>query len=264
MEEYSWIGPEKLNAIDWSSDEVGQDGYVYILSVSLRYPHSIHSETSDLPLCPSKRFVKSSELSQRQKDSLKRLGLTNNSYLSTAKLILDCHDNPCYTIYYENLRIFLHLGMQLVTVHKRFHFRETECFKTFIERNLELRKLASSRSESAFVKWVSNSVFGRSLMQKKDLFEVKFAGCRETILKSVRSSRLRDVMILNSDLSMLFFHPKKVLHDDPIQCEFVCLERANMNYYFGWYQQLLPAFRYRAKICCKDTGMVSLCTFFKL
>ena len=254
VDEYEWVSPSELEKIDWKSDEVGQDGYGYILSVKLHYPHEIHLLTRDLPLCPMKRIVSYNELSPQQQANVDRLGSIGKSYLSTPKMILDNLDKDHYNVYFDTLRTYLKLGMQLVKIYKGFRFREAEIFRPFIERNLLLRSLALSPTESFIIKVTSNSVYGRTLFNKWRLMEVIFAGSRECLLKATKSSRFKDIIILNESLSMLFFAPKKIRHDTIISSGFVCLDRSKKIYYETYFTKVLPAFNFRARLAYKDTG----------
>ena len=107
VDEFAWVSQSELEKIDWKIDETGKDGYGYILTVKLRYPHELHNFTRDMPFCPLKRLVSYHELSPKQKASVDRLGSIGKSYLRTPKMILDTADKDHYTVFYETLRTSL-------------------------------------------------------------------------------------------------------------------------------------------------------------
>ena len=80
----------------------------YVLEVDLEYPKQLQELHNDYPLAPDKIEIKREMLSNYQ---LKIADLYNITIGNVKKLVLNFFDKDKYVIYYENVQLYLRLGL---------------------------------------------------------------------------------------------------------------------------------------------------------
>ena len=92
------------------------DDYGYILEVDLKYPEHLHDSHSDYPLDAGKLKITKGMLSAYSSS-------LTNIHVTSEKLSPNLYDKTNYVAHYENLRLYLKHGLQLV--HRILKFRES-------------------------------------------------------------------------------------------------------------------------------------------
>ena len=89
------------------------------------------------------------------------------------KLIPNLRDETKYVIHYENLKLYLSLGLKLKKIHRGISFHEGAWLKLYIDLNTQLRTKASNDFEKYFFKLVNNSVFGKTMENIRNRIDVR-------------------------------------------------------------------------------------------
>ena len=95
------------------------------------------------------------------------------------KLITDLNDKHKYTVYYQNLQLYLQLGIILKTIHKVLSFRQKYILRDYINKNRLFRQKAKARKDNFcanIYKIKSNGVFEK---QKENVLN----GCVVRLVK---------------------------------------------------------------------------------
>ena len=79
------------------------------------------------------------------------------------KLIPTLKNKEIYVLYYQNLQLYLDLGLKLKGVHRVLEFDQSLWLKQCIDFYTEKRKNAKNSFEKEFFKLMSNSVFGKTI-----------------------------------------------------------------------------------------------------
>ncbi len=141
---YGWAMRHKLPVKDFrwmSEDELENwESKPCILEVDLEYPKELHDFHSEYPLAPE----------QLQIDKVK-------------KLVPNLYDKKKYVLHYENLKLYLRLGLRLTKIHRGITFAEEDFMKKYIDLNTELRTKGTTDFEKDFFKLMNNSVFGKMM-----------------------------------------------------------------------------------------------------
>ena len=89
---------------------------------------------NDYPLAPDKIEIKREMLLDYQ---LKIVDLYNIPIGNVKKLVPDIFDKEKYVIYYDNLQIYLRLGIQLQKLHPHrvLEFNQSQWLKPYVEFN---------------------------------------------------------------------------------------------------------------------------------
>ena len=125
-----------------TTDDIG-----FILEVDLKYPVHFHESHNDYPLAAEKVMITQDMLSPYTQSLI-------NKYSSTEKLAPNVNDKIKYVLHYENLRLYLKLGMELVKIHRILQFSQSTWIKPYIDFNTTKRKEAMSSFSAKLVQTV--------------------------------------------------------------------------------------------------------------
>ena len=103
---FKWINPKGLNSDKYRSNSSKE----YVLEVDLAYPKKLHELRNDYPLAPDKIEIKREMLSNYQ---LKIVDFYNISFGTIKKLVPNFFDKEKYLLHYQNLQLYLRLGLEL-------------------------------------------------------------------------------------------------------------------------------------------------------
>ena len=117
---YGWAMRHKLPVKDFcwmSEDELENwESKPCILEVDLEYPKELHDFHSEYPLAPEKLQIG-----------------------KVKKLVPNLCDKKKYVLHFENLKLYLRLGLRLTKIHRGNTFAEEDFMKKYIDLNTELR-----------------------------------------------------------------------------------------------------------------------------
>ena len=103
---FRWIDAKEFDLNKYSSNS--SKGCV--LEVDLEYPKELHKLHNDYPLVPHKIVTKREMLSEYQ---LKIADFCNIPIGNAKKLVPNFFDKEKYVIHYENLQLYLRLGLKI-------------------------------------------------------------------------------------------------------------------------------------------------------
>ena len=129
--EFKWIDPKfVLNKYTSNSSKR------CVLKVDLKYPKELPELHNDCQLAPYKIEIKREMLSEYQ---LKIADLYNIPTDNVKKLVPTFFDKEKYVIHYENLKLYLRLGLNLKKIHRILEFNQSQWLKQYVEFNAQKR-----------------------------------------------------------------------------------------------------------------------------
>ena len=123
-----------------------------------------------------------------------------NKYSSTEKLARNLNDKIKYVLHYENLRLYLELGTELVKIHRILQFSQSAWNKPYIDFNATKQKEAMSLLQNLF-KLCINSVFGKTMECLRNRINLKLVTNPIRGKKLIARPTFQRFDIINKDLT---------------------------------------------------------------
>lgn len=214
----------------------------YILEVDLEYPYHLHDMHCDLPFAVEKLIPPGGK---------------------SEKLVANLYNKTKYIIHYVHLKECLKQGLKLTKVHRVITFKQESFLKKYIDLNTRLRQNSKSDFEKDFFKLLNNSIFGKTIENKRKQVNVKLVshwednnnvtkkrlGARKLIAKP----NLKSVSVFSENLLAIQLNLEKIALDRPIYVGFTVLEYAKQHLYQFHYNFIKQKYGNNAKLCYTDT-----------
>ena len=165
----------------------------YILEVDVKYPKKLHELHSDLPFLPKRIKIDKSK-----------------------KLVCDLHNKKNYVVHIKSLKQALNNGLKLKRVHRIIEFSQKALFKSYIDKNTELRKLAKDDFEKDLFKLMNNAVFGKTMENIRKHRDIKLVTIDKKRNKLGSEPNYHTINYISEDLSISEMNKTRVKMNKPI------------------------------------------------
>lgn len=251
---FAWV-PQ--NEVDGVIDEIlntNQERKTgYILEVDLDYPESLHDEHNDYPLAPEKIIVDNDQLSNFQKEIVSMLEENGVKRYKTKKLVPNLMNKKKYVLHERNLKFYIEKGLILKKVHRIIKFEQEPWLRSYIQMCTENRKRATSSFEKDFWKLMVNSLYGKSIEDKRKHSKVKVATNGRQALQQIRKPMFEQFYILDNDIAIIKLKKFEVILDKPIYLGFTVLELSKLHMYKLHYDHFKPKYESKLSLTYTDT-----------
>ena len=202
----------------------------YIFEVDLAYPKKLWETHNDYPLAPEPTIVDKVE-----------------------KLISHFRPKKNYVVHYENLKLYLQMGLKLKAVHRAISFKQSPWMKPYIEKNTELRKDADNDFEKDFFKLMNNSVFGKTIENIRKRQNVSIVDKRKTALNLAKKPNFERVTIFDKNLIAVHMQKTKICFDKPVYVGQAILDLSKKLMFEFHYDYIKPMYGNKAELLFTDT-----------
>ena len=168
-----------------------------ILELDLEYPKELHDLHNDYPLGPEKVKVTKNMLSDYCKKIAKKYNISNGQ---VHRLIPTLNDKKECVLHYQNLQLYLNLGLKITKIHRVLEFNQSPWLKQYIDFNTEKRKNAKNSFEKDFFKLMNNSVFGKTMENQRKRVNVKLVTDEKKLLEVAARPTFVNSKIINENL----------------------------------------------------------------
>ena len=137
----------------------------------------------DYPLAPDKIKIKKEVLSEYQ---LKIADHYNIAIGDVKRLVPNFFDKEKYLIHYENLKLYLRLGLKLKKLHPVLEFNQSQWLKAYVEFSTLKRIEAEKNGEKdgkAFYKLMNIAVYGKTMENLRNIIVLKLVSNKRDYLK---------------------------------------------------------------------------------
>ena len=252
--DFRWVpSPEYIN-LD-SYDENSDKGL--ILEVSLEYPKELHDLHNDYPLAPEKITVSEKMLSDYCRRIQSREGIKVGQM---EKLIPNLRDKEKYVLHYRNLQLYLSLGLKLKKIHRALQFSQSNWLAKYIDFNTQKRAKAKNAFEKDFFKLANNSVFAKTMENKRKRCNIQLVTDPEKMLRLAARPTYVSHKIFHENLVAVHYRQPKLFLNKPSYLGMCILDLSKLPMYDFHYNYILPKYS-DAKLLFTDTD--SLCYHIK-
>ena len=228
---FEWMTDKELQNWTEGSNEKGKG---CILEVDLEYPKKLHNEHNEYPLAPERLKVNKVD-----------------------KLIPNLRNKEKYVIHYENLKLYLNLGLKLTKIHRGIKFNERAWLKDYIQLNTDLRTKGKTDFEKDFFKLMNNAVFGKTMENIRNRVDVRLVTKEEQLKKLVKKPNFDRINIFTENLVAVHMKKTTINLNKPIYLGMSILELSKTLMYDFHYNYIKKRYGKNANLLFTDTD--SLC-----
>lgn len=227
---FEWVDPNSLGDIL----EISKEGEVgYILECDFEYLDSLHEHHYDLPL------LAKNEVPPNGKHQ---------------KLMLTLENKSRYVAHYWVVQQAIQLGLCLTKIHRVIKFSQSCWLKPYIDSNTARRAASTTSFQKDFFKLMNNSIFGKTLENKRKHKNVKLVTDPKKLQKLVQKPTFKTSIIINENLVVVCMEKSVVKMDRPLYVGMSILDISKTHMYDFHYNKMLTFFgRDRIGIAYMDT-----------
>src|SRR5688572_14037886 len=252
--EFRFLDSDEIEDFELES-KTTDDNMGYILEVDLDYPQNLHDKHNDYPLAPEKLLITHDMLSPYAKSVSQKIGHNVNGHVE--KLVPNLMKKTNYVLHYRNLQFYLKMGMKLVKIHKILELEQSRWLKRYIDFNTAKRQVAKSAFEEDLFKLMNNSVFGKTMEQKRRHLEIRLVTNARRAKRFIARPTFQSFQIINDDLTVVKLTKSNVYLNKPLYAGMCILDLSKLKMYSFHYEVVLPTYGDRARLLFTDTD--SLC-----
>ena len=202
--------------------------------MDLEYPKESHDFHNEYPLAPERLQID-----------------------KVNKLVSNLYDKKKYVLHYENLKLYLRLGLRLTKIYRGITFAEEDFMKKYIDLNTEPRTKGTTDFEKDFFKLMNNSVFGKTMENVRNRVNVKLVTNELSLNKLVKKPNFKSANIFHENLVTIHMEKTTMKLNKPIQIGMSILDLSKTLMYKFHYDYVKPKWGDRATLLFTDTD--SLC-----
>ncbi len=235
---YGWAMSQKLpfRNFRWicQSELENWESMACILEVDLEYPKELHDLHNEYPLAPEKLLIGNVE-----------------------KLVPNLNNKERYVLHYENLKLYLRLGLKITKIHRGITFEESDFMKKYIDLNTNMRKNAKSDSEKDFYKLANNAVYGKTMENVRNRVNVSLVTDVKKANKFYKKPHFKRDTHFSENLVAIHMEKTTVKLDKLIYIGVSILELSKTLMYEFHYDYIIPKYGEAVDLLFTDTD--SLC-----
>ena len=175
------------------------------------------------------------------------------SSLKTTALLQNFYTKSHYVVHYQALKLYLDLGLELISVHKVLQFKQKPWMKPYIDFNTEKRKEAKDDWEEIFCKNMNNHVYGKTLQDDKKHMNVKIVSQSKTFEKLVGKPTFHSFKIFHKNLVGIQMKKPIIKLCRPIYLGMTILDLSKVLMYKFHYLYIARKFHSKARLLFTDT-----------
>lgn len=241
---------EEVKNFDYINVDVDGD-YAYALLIDYYIPDDVKRYTDEFPLSIHKFSPKEDDISDFTKEILKNAGMKRGK---TERLVASHLPMEKYLITIKLLKLFVEIGMVVTKVHRIFRFDQSAIFKDFILKNIHLRTNSVSTAGKSFFKLLSNSLFGRLLMNVRKFMGMnKMITTKKQFEKYINSPLLKECIPISENKLIMKMEKSKIKLQMPMFVGLFILNHSKTKMFYIYYQVLKHHYSDKVKLLYTDT-----------
>lgn len=221
----------------------------FILEVDIYYPHKLHRVHRMFPLAPEKMIIKKETLGPE----MSYISALCHQKDKSEKLVGTLHHKKNYVVDSRTLRFYLKHGLKITKIHRVMTVWKKPWLKPYIDLCTSKRQEATSKFDKDFWKFLVNSVYGKTMENKRNHSNVHIVMDRQKAAKLLRKPLFTQYKILTEDKVLFNMRKVSVKMDRPMYVGFTVLEYAKMKMYELHYDLFLKRYAQNIDLLYTDT-----------
>ena len=241
-----------VDPIDYVSDTKS-----LILEVDLEYPDKLHDHHNDFPLAPQSIKIERDWQSDYCRDVREKHNVPTGL---VPKLVTTLCNKTKYVLHYENLVLYLSLGMKLTKIHRALSFDQSQWLKPYVDFNTQRRKEAKSRGDNfgdVFFKLMNNAVIGKTMENVRNRVSIRLVTSEKKMIKISSRPTFESSKIFGENLVVVRSSKERLLLNKPIYVGMSILDTSKCLMYDFHYNHIEAKYGSKARLLFTDTD--SLC-----
>ena len=226
-------------AAEIEKDEMGNERCIgYFIEAWVRIPLNLHSKFNDFPPFCERMSVPDEWLSDIQMTQKENIGIKGKS--QQPKLIPHLFDQKNIKLHYLTLKFLLEEGVELIKCVKVLRFTQTKVMAPYIKENTQKRKIAKSTQEKEYRKLLNNTVYGRTLLNKRHYSNAHFVLNSKSYNREVCKSSFKRYIPYSEHTGVVFHHQPSFHADQHVYLGAAILAISKVIMYRFYYRVLTP------------------------
>ena len=113
---------------------------------------------------------------------LKIANICNIPISNIKKLVPNFFDKEMCVLLYENLQLYLRLGLQLKKVHRVLEFNKSQWLNSYVKFNTK-KRIDAEKNGKALYKLTNNTVYGKTMENVRNRIDVKLVSNKKEYMK---------------------------------------------------------------------------------
>ena len=201
--------------------------YGYELEVDLEIPDEVHDYLDQLPVAAESKCPPGNK---------------------TKKLLLTHEPKYNYVIHWRLLQMFIKLGAVVTKITRAVKFSQATIFKSYVDKNTNLRRNSTNKMDKAFYKLMNNSLYGKTVENLKKRINLRLCNNKKKLMTYASKPTFRRTIKIADDLIGLLLNKDIVTLDRPSYIGQVVLDLSKLRMYQLHYIELE---KYRKEFNCK-------------
>lgn len=156
-------------------------------------------------------------------------------------------------VHIDNLRYYLKSGLVLRKVHRILRFSQERWISPYVELCTKKRQLAKTSFEKDFWKLLVNSLYGKSIEDKRKHVKVQLVLNEAAASKKVRKNQFDQFHILDENKALFKMKNVRVLLNRPIYIGFTVLELSKLLMFRLHYEHFKKFYKSDINLAYTDT-----------
>jgi len=161
-------------------------------------------------------------------------------------------------LYYENLKLYIQLGMKLLRIRRVVEFSQRPWMRPYVELCTQMRRNATSDFEKDFWKLCVNATFGKSMENLRNRVNIRLIHDPIAGIKAASKPTFLRSKIINTDLVMVQQVKQRLVLNKPIYTGFCILELSKCIMYDFYYNQIVARYGPNQTLLATDTDSLIL------
>ena len=111
-----------------------------------------------------------------------------------------CLDKKEYVVHFAALKVYLKYGLVITKMHRVIKFTQAPLFRDYIDYNSARRQEATNDFQKDFYKQKNNKLFGKSLENKRNRYDIILCNSHHQLLKAASNNRFNSAIAFNDKL----------------------------------------------------------------